>query len=193
MWGTRAAGWLPSIEAALPPTRPRVCSGVVRPIWRRQRQSSAARSASHSSCEQAGCSNKYSLGHRLSTIIQAVPPLGPLFDARSLVSTVANSRSGLRSRPAFVAAVRSLVAGYTYGECIDNASGLRASTNPFDPVLRISLLQFRRHHQFRLRFPDWLIPSTSTSPRLRLRSGWRMGLLQGHDFATGLPITMSNE
>ncbi|MBV9341106.1 MAG: TonB-dependent receptor [Acidobacteria bacterium] len=124
--------------------------------------------------------------------IAAVRPLGPLFDTNPLMSTVANSRynslqAGLTHRSGSL----TVGAGYTYGKCMDNASGLQDSTYPFDPRLSVALCNFDVTHSFVLGY-DWVLPFNKLAG-----SGWKKGLLGGWTlsgitrFATGLPITMS--
>jgi len=51
----------------------------------------------------------------------------------------------------------SFLAGYTYSKCMDNASGLQDSTNPFNPALSISLCNFDVMHNFVFSY-NWLMP-----------------------------------
>jgi hypothetical protein len=72
-------------------------------------------------------------------VIPAVRPLGPRFDTNPFVSTVANSHyNSFQASLSHSSGSLSFLAGYTYSKCMDNASGLQDSTNPFNPALTIS-------------------------------------------------------
>jgi hypothetical protein len=125
-------------------------------------------------------------------IIPSVRPLGPLFDTNPYVSTVANSRyNSLQLSAQHTAGSLTFLAGYTYSKCMDNASGLQESTNPFDPRRSIALCNFDVTHNFVFSY-NWLLPFE----RL-VSSGWGKKLLGGWslsgitNFATGLPISLS--
>ena len=124
--------------------------------------------------------------------LPAVRPLGYLFDTNPYVSTVANSRyNSLQASLSHTSGSLSLLAGYTYSKCMDNASGLQDSTNPFDPRLSIALCNFDVTHNFVFSY-DWLMPFD----RL-LSAGWAKKVIGGWslsgitNFATGLPITLT--
>jgi Carboxypeptidase regulatory-like domain/TonB dependent receptor len=125
-------------------------------------------------------------------VITAVRPLGPLFDTNPFVSTVANSRyNSLQLELRHQAGSVSFDASYTYGKCMDNASGLEESTYPFDPRRSIALCNFDVTHSFVLSY-DWVLPFAKL-----VSSGWAKGLVDGWTlsgitrFATGLPVTLS--
>ncbi len=124
--------------------------------------------------------------------VASVRPLGPLFDTNPFVSTVANSRyNSLQLSASHNSGSLSLLAGYTYSKCMDNASGLQDSTNPFDPRLSIALCNFDVTHNFVFSY-NWLLPFDKL-----IGSGWARRVLGGWslsgvtNFATGLPISLS--
>ncbi|HUC28300.1 MAG TPA: TonB-dependent receptor [Candidatus Acidoferrum sp.] len=124
--------------------------------------------------------------------INAVRPLGPLFDTNPFVSTVANSRyNSLQLSATHTTGSLSLMAGYTYSKCMDNASGLQDSTNPFNPRLSIALCNFDVTQSFVLSY-NWLMPFDRLVSR-----GWARMLVGGWSlsgitrYATGLPISLS--
>ena len=123
--------------------------------------------------------------------VASVRPLGPLFDTNPFVSTVANSRyNSLQLSAGHNSGSLSLLAAYTYSKCMDNASGLQDSTNPFDPRLSVALCNFDVTHNFVISY-NWLLPFE----RL-VGAGWGKKLLGGWslsgitNFATGLPVTV---
>ncbi len=124
--------------------------------------------------------------------IAAVRPLGPLFDTNPFVSTVANSRyNSLQVSASHNTGSLSFLAGYTYSKCIDNASGLQDSTDPFDPRRSIALCNFDVTHNFVFSY-NWLLPFDKLAT-----SGWAGKLVGGWslsgitNFATGLPISLT--
>ncbi len=124
--------------------------------------------------------------------IAAVRPLGPLFDTNPFVSTVANSRyNSLQLSASHNTGSLSFLAGYTYSKCIDNASGLQDSTDPFDPRRSIALCNFDVTQNFVFSY-NWLLPFDKLGA-----SGWARRLVVGWsvsgitNFATGLPITLT--
>jgi len=125
-------------------------------------------------------------------VITSVRPLGPLFDTNPFVSTVANSRyNSLQISAGHNSGSLSLLAGYTYSKCMDNASGLQDSTNPFDPRLSIALCNFDVTHNFVFSY-NWLMPFDKL-----VGPGWGKKVVGGWSlsgvtsFATGLPITLT--
>jgi hypothetical protein len=125
-------------------------------------------------------------------VITSVRPLGPLFDTNPFVSTVANSHyNSLQVSVSHTSSSLSFLAGYTYSKCIDNASGLQDSTNPFNPALSISLCNFDVMHNFVFSY-NWVLPFDKY-----VNAGWAKKLVGGWslsgitNFATGLPISLS--
>ena len=125
--------------------------------------------------------------------IAAVRPLGPLFDTNPFVSTVANSRyNSLQLSANYTSHSLSLLGGYTFSKCMDNASGLQDSTYPFDPRKSIALCNFDVNQSFVLSY-NWLLPFGHNL------NGWAKGVLDGWSlsgitrFATGLPISLSED
>jgi len=125
-------------------------------------------------------------------VIPAVRPLGPLFDTNPFVSTVANSHyNSFQASLSHTSGSLSFLAGYTFSKCMDNASGLQDSTNPFNPALSISLCNFDVMHNFVFSY-NWLMPFDKY-----VTAGWAKKVVGGWslsgvtNFATGLPITMS--
>lgn len=124
--------------------------------------------------------------------LPAVRPLGYLFDTNPFVSTVANSRyNSLQLSLSHTTSSLSLLAGYTFSKCMDNASGLQDSTYPFDPRRSIALCNFDVNQSFVLNY-NWLLPFDKL-----VNGGWASRVLGGWSlsgitrFATGLPITLS--
>jgi hypothetical protein len=124
--------------------------------------------------------------------IAAVRPLGPLFDTNPFVSTVANSRyNSLQVSASHNTGSLSFLAGYTYSKCIDNASGLQDSTDPFDPRRSIALCNFDVTQNFVFSY-NWLLPINklvSSGRARKLVEGWSLSGIT--NFATGLPITLT--
>ena len=125
-------------------------------------------------------------------VIPAVRPLGPLFDTNPFVSTVANSHyNSFQASLSHTSGSLSFLAGYTYSKCMDNASGLQDSTNPFNPALSISLCNFDVMHNFVFSY-NWLMPFdkyVTAGWAKKVAGGWSLSGVT--NFATGLPITMS--
>jgi hypothetical protein len=124
--------------------------------------------------------------------VASVRPLGPLFDTNPFVSTVANSRyNSLQLSASHQSGSLSLLAGYTYSKCMDNASGLQDSTNPFDPRLSMALCNFDVMHNFVFSY-NWLLPFDKlVGPgwARKVAAGWSLSGVT--NFATGLPITLT--
>ena len=127
-----------------------------------------------------------------NTTIASVRPLGPLFDTNPHESTVANSRyNSLQAGLTHRAGSLTLGAAYTYSKCMDNASGLEDSTNPFDPRRSIALCNFDLTHSFVISY-DWVLPFdkfASSAWVKTVASGWTLSGITR--FATGLPITLT--
>jgi hypothetical protein len=125
-------------------------------------------------------------------VIPAVRPLGPLFDTNPFVSTVANSRyNSLQLSASHTTGSLTFLAGYTYSKCIDNASGLQDSTDPFDPRRSIALCNFDVAQNFVFSY-NWLLPFdklVSSGWARKLVAGWSLSGIT--NFATGLPITLT--
>jgi Carboxypeptidase regulatory-like domain/TonB dependent receptor len=124
--------------------------------------------------------------------INAVRPLGPLFDTNPFTSTIANSHyNSFQASLSHTSASLSFLAGYTYSKCMDNASGLQDSTNPYNPALSISLCNFDVMHNFVFSY-NWVLPFDKY-----VTAGWAKKVVGGWslsgvtNFATGLPITLT--
>jgi len=124
--------------------------------------------------------------------IASVRPLGPLFDTNPFVSTVANSRyNSLQLSASHNSGSLSFLAAYTYSKCMDNASGLQDSTNPYDPRLSIALCNFDVTQNFVFSY-NWLMPFDKfVNPgwARKVAGGWSLSGVT--NFATGLPITLT--
>jgi hypothetical protein len=125
-------------------------------------------------------------------VVTAVRPLGPLFDTNPFVSTVANSRyNSLQTSLSHTTGSLSMLVGYTFSKCMDNASGLQDSTNPFNPHLSEALCNFDLTHNFVLSY-NWALPFDKLAT-----PGWTSKVIGGWSlsgittFATGLPITLN--
>jgi hypothetical protein len=125
-------------------------------------------------------------------VIPSVRPLGPLFDTNPYVSTVANSRyNSLQFSASHTSGSLSFLAGYTYSKCMDNASGLQDSTNPFNPALSEALCNFDVNQNFVFSY-NWLMPFdrfVSSGWAKKAVGGWSLSGIT--NFATGLPITLT--
>ncbi len=124
-------------------------------------------------------------------VIPAVRPLGPLFDTNPFVSTVANSHyNSLQVSVSHTSESLSFLGAYTFSKCMDNASGLQDSTNPFNPQLSMALCNFDVMHNFVFSY-NWVLPFD------KYLAGWSKRAIGGWSlsgittFATGLPVTMS--
>lgn len=125
--------------------------------------------------------------------IASARPLGPLFDTNPFVSTVANSRyNSLQLSASHTSGSLSFLAAYTFSKCMDNASGLQDSTNPYNPALSIALCNFDVTQSFVFNY-NWALPFD----KLLHHSGWARYVVGGWNlsgitrFATGLPITLT--
>ena len=125
-------------------------------------------------------------------VIPAVRPFGPLVDTNPYVSTVANSRyNSLQVSLSHNTGSLSFLAGYTFSKCMDNASGLQDSTNPFNPRLSEALCNFDVTHNFVFSY-DWLMPFdkfVTAGWAKKVAGGWSLSGIT--NFATGLPISLS--
>jgi hypothetical protein len=125
--------------------------------------------------------------------IRSLRPLGPAFTSNPYVIEIANSTyNSLQASLRHTSAGYNLLLGYTYSNCIDNASGLGDSTNPFDPGLSRGLCDFDvRHHfvgSYEVSLPfEKLTGGSSTWMKKPLR-GWSVSGIT--TLATGLPITL---
>ena len=126
--------------------------------------------------------------------IAAVRPLGPLFDTNPFVSTVANSRyNSLQLSFSHETGSLTFLAGYTYSKCLDNASGLQESTNPFNPRLSMALCNFDVMHNFVFSY-NWVMPFdryVNSGWGKKVAGGWSLSGIT--NFATGLPISLSED
>ncbi|HYM74761.1 MAG TPA: TonB-dependent receptor [Candidatus Dormibacteraeota bacterium] len=124
--------------------------------------------------------------------IAAVRPLGPLFDTNPFESTIANSRyNSAQLSVSHTTGSLSFMAGYTFSKCMDNASGLQDSTNPYNPRLSVGLCNFDVTQSFVFNY-NWLLPfdkfATSAWSRA-LIGGWSLSGITR--FASGLPVSVS--
>jgi Carboxypeptidase regulatory-like domain len=122
----------------------------------------------------------------------SVRPLGPLFDTNPFVSTVSNSRyNSLQGELTHRAGSLTLSAGYTYSKCMDNASALQESIDPFDPRRSIGLCNFDVTHSLVFSY-DWVLPldkMVGSGWAKTVASGWTLSGITR--FATGLPISLT--
>jgi carboxypeptidase family protein/TonB-dependent receptor-like protein len=125
-------------------------------------------------------------------VVTAVRPLGPLFDTNPFVSTVSNSRyNSLQVSVSHNTGSLSFLAGYTFSKCMDNASGLQDSINPFNPALSEALCNFDVMHNFVFSY-NWLMPFdklVSSGWARKVAGGWSLSGIT--TFATGLPISLT--
>jgi hypothetical protein len=125
-------------------------------------------------------------------VIPNVRPLGPLFDTNPLTSTIANSSyNSFQASVNFQSTWLSLIAGYTFSKCMDNASGLQESVYPFNPRRSIALCSFDVTHNFVVSYV-WNLPFDRFVDKRwakTLLGGWSLSGIT--NFATGLPITLT--
>jgi len=125
-------------------------------------------------------------------VIPSVRPFGPLVDTNPYVSTVANSRyNSLQVSVSHNAGSLSFLAGYTFSKCMDNASGLQDSTNPFNPRLSVALCNFDVTRNFVFSY-NWSMPFdgfVSSGWAKKVVGGWSLSGIT--NFATGLPISLT--
>jgi hypothetical protein len=126
------------------------------------------------------------------TVVTAVRPFGPLVDTNPYVSTVANSRyNSLQLSARHNTSSLSFLAGYTFSKCLDNASGLQDSTNPFDPRQSVALCNFDVMHNFVFSY-NWLLPFdrfVDAEWAKKIVGGWSFAGVT--NFASGLPISLT--
>jgi len=127
-------------------------------------------------------------------VIPSVRPLGPLFDTNPYVSTVSNSRyNSLQVSVSHNTGSLSFLAAYTFSKCMDNASSLQESINPFDPRLSEALCNFDVMHNFVFSY-TWLMPFdklVSSGWARKIAGGWSLSGVT--NFATGLPISLTED
>jgi hypothetical protein len=127
-------------------------------------------------------------------VIPAVRPFGPLVDTNPYVSTVANSRyNSLQVSLSHNSGSLSFLAGYTFSKCMDNASGLQDSTNPFNPRLSVALCNFDVNQNFVFSY-NWQMPFdkwVSAGWARKVAGGWSLSGIT--TFATGLPISLTED
>ncbi len=140
--------------------------------------------------QSIGTSTPYVLAN--GTVIPSVRPFGPLVDTNPYVSTVANSRyNSLQVSASHNTGSLSFLAGYTFSKCMDNASGLQDSTNPFNPALSEALCNFDVMHNFVFSY-NWLMPFdrfVTGGWAKKVVGGWSLSGIT--NFASGLPISLS--
>ena len=142
-------------------------------------------------CGPGGEDNSYTSGTG-----QAVPstrPLGPAFSSNPWMIAIANSAyNSLQASLQHSGKAVNFSLGYTYSKCMDNASGLQDSTNPFNPSQSRSLCLFDVTQNF--------VASYSVDlpfDRLTHSNGWAKKVTAGWSlsgittFATGLPVNIS--
>ena len=81
----------------------------------------------------------------------------------------------------------ALLAGYTYGKSMDNASSFQEQLYPFDYHLRRSISSFDLRHSFVASY-RYELPTDKFIPANRLTSGWSLtGITR---LSTGVPVTL---
>jgi hypothetical protein len=125
--------------------------------------------------------------------IPSLRPLGPAFASNPYMSEIANSSyNSLQTSLKHQGQYSNFLFGYTYSKCIDNASGLQDSTNPFNPALSRGLCNFDLTHNFvasysvALPFDRW---TGAGGFAKKIAEGWTVSGIT--TFATGLPISLS--
>lgn len=129
---------------------------------------------------------------------QTIPttrPLGPAFSSNPWEIEIANSSyNSLQASLQHSSRWANFLLGYTYSQCIDNASALQDSTNPFNPARSRGFCLFDVTHHFvgsysvELPFDRW---AGSSGWAKKLLGGW--GVTGIATFATGLPISLSED
>ena len=122
-------------------------------------------------------------------------PLGAAFSSNPWEIEIANSSyNSLQASLQHTSSHASFLLGYTYSKCIDNASGLQDSTNPFNPALSRGLCLFDLTHNFvgsytiELPFDRWTAANGWVK---KLASGWSLTGIT--TFATGQPINLTED
>lgn len=120
-------------------------------------------------------------------------PLGKNFGSNPYMAGIANSSyNSLQTSLKHQGQYSNFLFGYTYSKCIDNASGLQDSTNPFNPALSRGLCNFDLTHNFvasyglALPFERW---TGATGVAKKVAEGWSLSGITS--FATGLPVSLS--
>ena len=118
---------------------------------------------------------------------------GPAFSSNPWMIAIANSAyNSLQASLQHSGKAVNFSLGYTYSKCMDNASGLQDSTNPFNPSQSRSLCLFDVTQNF--------VASYSVDlpfDRLTHSNGWAKKVTAGWSlsgittFATGLPVNIS--
>ena len=119
---------------------------------------------------------------------------GPNFADVPWEATIAQSAyNSLQVSLQHTSKLSTFLVGYTYGKCMDNASGLQEGVNPFDPKRSIGLCifdvtqNFVASYETQLPF-DRAFHATSGWAN-KLAAGWSVSGITS--FVTGLPVTMS--
>jgi hypothetical protein len=127
------------------------------------------------------------------TTYPSLRPLGPNFASNPYEDGIANSSyNSLQLSLKHEGQYSNFLFGYTYSKCIDNASGLQDSTNPFNPALSRGLCNFDLTHNFvasygvALPFDHWTGASGFSKA---VAGGWSLSGIT--TFATGLPVSLS--
>lgn len=129
-------------------------------------------------------------------VIPTTRPLGPAFSSNPWEIELANSTyNSLQASLGYQGRLANFLLGYTYSQCIDNASGLQDSTNPFNPALSRGFCLFDLTHHFvasynvDLPFDKWAGAGKGWSQKLL--GGWSVSGIT--TFATGLPISLTED
>jgi len=121
--------------------------------------------------------------------------LGPNFNNVPLEATVAQSSyNSLQASLKHTSGLSTLLIGYTYSKCMDDASGLEEGVNPFDIRKSLGLCLFDVTHNFVASYEqqlpfDRFFHATSGWTN-KLASGWAISGIT--TFATGLTVNLSS-
>ncbi len=125
--------------------------------------------------------------------IPSLRPLGPAFASNPYEIESANSTyNSLQASVKHTSGIATFLLGYTYSVCIDNASGLQDSTNPFNPRSSRGLCNFdvKQHFvgSYDVRLPFDRLVGSGTFVK-KMVGGWSLSGIT--TFATGLPVSLA--
>jgi hypothetical protein len=118
-----------------------------------------------------------------------VRPLGPGVGSDGLYSTIGHSSyNALQTSVRHHSGRLELLAAYTYGKAMDDASEINDQVNPYNPHLSTGLSAFDITQNFVVSF-NYALPFDQLLSPNRLTRGWTLSGITR--FSTGLPVTIS--
>ena len=117
-------------------------------------------------------------------------PLGPNFGSNALQSTIGHANyNALELSVRHTSGRLEFAVAYTYGKSMDQSSNVGEEVNPFNPALSYALSAFDVKHNFVVSY-DYQLPFDKLFRPTRLTREWSVSGITR--FATGFPVTMSN-